>query len=230
MDVFGPRWEGYTDKIAREWAACVKDQDFVLIAGDLSWAMRPEEARPDFEWIGNLPGTKIFIEGNHDYWLTSPKKARSILPDNCRLIQNDSVTIGNIAIAGARLWDIPGLDFSSAVDYRKNEHAKVPNAQTRAPDNVKIYKRELVRLETSLQSMSPEADIRIAMTHYPPIGLDFQETEASRLLEKYRINICVFGHLHNIKPGLRLFGQHNGIDYRLTACDYLEDFRPVRIL
>lgn len=231
MDIFGPQWENHTNKIEKGWRAHISSDDLVLIAGDISWAKHTEEAIPDLNWIGGLPGTKVMIKGNHDYWWNSLAKLRPLLPSSCHLIQNNSYTWNEIAIAGARLWDIPGLSFNAAIDYKEEQATqKTLTEKDHSPDSQQIYQRELGRLETSLKAMHPLAKRRIAMTHYPPIGLDFQETEASRLLEKYRVDICVFGHLHHVKPGLQLFGEHQGIHYYLTACDFLPGFCPLKIL
>ncbi len=199
MDVFGPQWAGYTEKIEKEWRSSISPDDLILIPGDISWAMHPEEARPDLEWIGNLPGTKFLIKGNHDYWCSSLSKLKPILPAYCHLIQNNSLTWKDVSIAGARLWDAPGLSFKDVIDYKQIECVKVLTENDETPDSQKIYQRELGRLETSLRSMNPKAKHRIVMTHYPPVGPALQETEASRLLEKYKVDACVFGHLHNVK-------------------------------
>jgi predicted phosphohydrolase len=230
MDVFGPQWKNYTNKIEQHWRSLVASDDLVLIPGDISWAMQVEEARPDLEWIGNLPGTKVLIKGNHDYWWSSLSKIKGILPPSCHLIQNNSWTWRDISIAGTRLWDTPGLSFNDIIDFKVNERSQKPLLEKdESLESLKIFQRELGRLETSLKSMNPLSKKRIVMTHYPPIGCAFQETEASRLLEKYKVDVCVFGHLHNVKPGLQLFGQHHGVMYYLTACDYLEDFKPLKI-
>ena len=230
MDVFGPQWVGYTDRIEQEWRAVISSDDLVLIAGDISWAMHPEDAKPDLEWIGNMPGTKVLIKGNHDYWSSSLSKLKPILPSSCHLIQNNSFTWNDVTVAGARLWDAPDLSFKEIIDFKQHDCVKALTQNDDTPDSSTVYQRELGRLEASLKSMNPKAKHRIAMTHYPPIGVKFQETEASRLLEKYRVDICVFGHLHNVKPGLQLFGPHHGVHYYLTACDYLPGFKPIRIL
>lgn len=229
MDVFGPQWAGYTDKIEKEWRSSISPDDLVLIPGDISWAMHPEEAMPDLEWIGSLPGTKMLIKGNHDYWWNSLSKLKAILPPSCQLIQNNSLSWNDVAIAGARLWDAPGLSFKEIIDFKQFGCVKPLTESDETPDSQKIYQRELGRLESSLKSMNPKAKQRIVMTHYPPVGAALQETEASRLLEKYRADVCVFGHLHNVKSGLQLFGNLHGVRYYLTACDFLPDFKPLKI-
>ena len=189
MDVFGPQWVDYTDKIEERWRALISDGDLVLIAGDISWAMHPEDALPDFKWIDSLPGTKFLIKGNHDYWWHSLSKIKTILPPSCHLIQNNSLTWNEISVAGARLWDAPELSFSNVIDFKNFGCVKTLTENDKTQDSQRIYQRELGRLETSLKSMNPKAKQRIVMTHYPPIGANFQETEASRMLEKYRVDI-----------------------------------------
>lgn len=231
MDIFGTRWKNYTDKISHHWNSLIESQDLILIAGDISWAMHTEQARPDLEWIGALPGTKVFIKGNHDYWWNSLSKLKPILPSSCHLIQNNSFYWNGIAIGGARLWDVPGLDFNEIIDFQKREgDQKISMEQEDASESIKIYQRELGRLEMSLKSMNPAAKKRIVMTHYPPVGYRLQETEVSRMLEKYQVDICVFGHLHNVKDGLELFGELHGVKYYLTSCDSLDDFKPLKIV
>lgn len=232
MDIFGPGWKDWTDKIEEHWRSLVAPEDLVLIAGDISWAMHLDEAILDLEWIGRLPGTKVLIKGNHDYWWGSLSKVKKILPPSCHLIQNDSWNFGEISIAGTRLWDVPGLKFGDIIDYQPSKDGAVVKPLTATDNSLeseKIYLREVARLETSLKMLSPAAKKRIVMTHYPPIGPQLEETEVSLLLEKYKVDICVFGHLHNVRKGGTLFGVKNGVTYYLTACDYLEDFRPLLI-
>ncbi|WP_068471387.1 metallophosphoesterase [Candidatus Protochlamydia phocaeensis] len=229
MSVFGPQWEAYTEKIEQAWRENISEEDLILIPGDISWALRMEEAQPDLDWIGRLPGTKVLLKGNHDYWWGSLSKIKSFLPASCHLIQNNSFTWKGVSIAGTRLWDIPQLSFDAIINFQEHACVKKLTETDQSEESQKIYQRELGRLEMSLKAMSPDAKLRIAMTHYPPIGPNLQETEATRLLEKYGVQICVFGHLHNVKSHLQLFGTHHGIRYYLTACDYLPDFKPLKI-
>lgn len=231
MDIFGEQWKGWTDKIAQQWHQHISDEDLVLISGDISWAMRPSEAQVDLDWIGSLPGTKILIRGNHDYWWNSLSQVKKILPPSCHPIQNSSFLWHEIAIAGTRLWDDPDLDFSPFMDIANDfSETKRELSTDEHQDNEKIYLRELNRLEASLKTFPVEAKTRIVMTHYPPIGPHLEETRTSKLLEKYQVSICVFGHLHNLKKNLSLFGQKNHVTYYLTACDYLPHFCPLKIL
>ncbi|MEI6242660.1 MAG: metallophosphoesterase [Chlamydiota bacterium] len=227
MEVFGSQWLHYTQKIETSWRKKISSQDLVLIPGDISWAIRLEQALPDLEWIHNLPGTKLLIRGNHDFWWSSLKKVQDILPPSLHVLQNTAFLWNDIAVAGSRLWDTPEYSFSSAIEFTlplTTEKKSLP------PEDEVIFTRELQRLEMSLSQMSSSAKTRIAMTHYPPIGLDLFPSKTSLLFQKYKINISVFGHLHSLKKGIKLFGEKKeGIEYYLTSCDYL-DFSPLQIL
>lgn len=230
MGVFGPEWENYAEKIEETWLQVISKDDLVLIAGDISWAMHLPEAKIDLDWIDHLPGTKVLLKGNHDYWwVRSLSKIKTILPPSCHLIQNNSFYWNKMAIAGARLWDTKEFNFDSYINYKENpkENQKLAQADHSA-EAEKIFQRELGRLETSLQSMNPKAEKRIVMTHYPPISADLKDSTVSKLLEHYQVDICVFGHLHNVKKEFNLFGTHHGITYHLTAADFL-NFKPLLI-
>jgi len=230
MDIFGKQWEQWTVKIEDNWRARIHDDDLVLLAGDTSWAMRPEEARPDLEWIDELPGTKVIIRGNHDYWWTSASQVKKTLPASIHFIQNNAFHWQDITIGGARLWDTAEYNFNDYIDFIHNPRAKtLAEMEKPSSDMEKIYRRELGRLELSLKDLNPKATTRIAMVHYPPISADLKESEASAILERYHIDICVFGHLHNLKKDASLFGTKNDIQYILTSCDYLQ-FVPIKIL
>lgn len=229
MDTFGGSWINYTQKIEENWRHLVAPDDLVLIAGDISWAMHMEEAAIDLEWIHRLPGTKVIIRGNHDYWWTSVSKIEKILPSSIHLIQNNTFLWKDIAIGGSRLWDTPEYSFRQYINYTENPREKKINQPEDPGEAEKIFVRELGRLEMSLKAMNPKARVRIAMTHYAPIGADLQDSRASAILEKYHVNICVFGHLHNVKTDAKLFGEHREIKYLLTSADYL-DFKPLLLI
>ncbi len=237
MDVFGPGWENHAEKIKAHWSAMIGPEDLVLIPGDISWAMRVEEAAADLAWIHALPGTKVMIKGNHDYWWGSLKKVSEILPPSIHLIQNNAFHWRGVAIGGARLWDTPEYSFAKFVEFRENPREKpekpraAPNAEAAVQEELsqKIFDRELQRLQASLKQLQPDAKIRIAMTHYPPIGADLLPSRAAQILEQNQIQICVFGHLHNIKPDCSLFGVARGVRYLLTACDYIRH-QPIAVL
>ncbi len=230
MEVFGEPWIHYTDKIKFNWVSLISSEDLVLIPGDISWAMRPFEARVDLEWIGALPGTKVILRGNHDYWWTSLKQIEAVLPPSMHLIQNNAFRWKEVVIGGARLWDTPEYHFGPYIQYSVNPRAKaLTEAEDTSPDAEKIFLRELGRLELSLKAMQgQDAALRIAMTHYPPIGATLEPSRVSALLEKFKVDICVFGHLHSLKTTEPLFGTKNGIAYHLTSADYL-NFVPIKI-
>lgn len=231
MDIFGDQWKKHAEKIAENWAAKVDPDDLVLIAGDISWAMRLEDVVPDLAWIDQLPGTKVMIRGNHDYWWHSISKIKKLLPPSIHVIQNDSFLWNGVSVAGARMWDTAEFSLTEYLDISEE------SVLTLAPltdkqllrDQEKIFIRELGRLELSLKTLDPNANLRIAMTHYPPISATLEPSRISTLLEKYKIDVCVFGHLHNAKKGQLPFGEKNGVRYLLTACDYL-DFDPIQIV
>lgn len=231
MDVFGPRWEGHAKKIADHWQSLIHPDDLVLIPGDISWAMKVEEAVADLQWIDSLPGTKVMIKGNHDFWWDSLKKITSILPPSIHLIQNNAFHWKEVAIGGARLWDTPEYSFGEYIEFQENPRQKKPETTEELIQeefSEKLFNRELERLANSLKAMSKDAKIRIAMTHYPPIGAKLEPSRAAQILEQYQINACVFGHLHNLKTKLP-FGEKNGVRYLLTSCDTI-DFTPVQII
>lgn len=224
MAAFGSQWEGYMDKMASSWDARVGADDLVLLPGDISWAMKLEEVKADLEWVHARPGKKVMIRGNHDYWWSSSKKMSLVMPPSVHFIHNTAFHWNDVAIGGTRLWDTPEYGFGAYVHFQENPKARaVPK---REEDDVPIFNRELERLKMSLKQMNPRAKVKIAMTHYSPIGADLSPSRASEILEEYRIEICVFGHLHNLKKDVQLFGKVRGIEYILTASDYL-DFTPV---
>jgi len=209
MDVFGKHWEGHVEKMREAWDECVDKKDVVLCPGDLSWAMRLDEAKKDLEWIGQRPGLKILGRGNHDYWWSSIGKVRASLPKSCIALQNDSVDLGEVVVSGSRCWSAPG-----ALDYTEADQ--------------KIYERELLRLKMSLESakkISKEKPI-IASIHYPPFTAKQTPTGFSQLLEEFGVSICVYGHLHGERAHRTAVDKEvDGIRYFLIACDYL-DFKP----
>jgi len=213
MEIFGPQWSRYIERMRDHWVHYVQQDDLVLIAGDISWAMRLEEALPDLQWIESLPGTKAMIRGNHDYWWSSPTKVRSILPPSLHIIQHDAWEWQGYSIGGTRLWDTEEYHYSTPC--------------TPDPEREKIYARELLRLEMSLKAMSSAH--KLVMTHYPPLGTDLKPSRVSKLLTQYGVTDCVFGHMHGLDAAQNYFGTCEGVRYHLTASDYLS-FVPKRIL
>lgn len=231
MDLFGPEWEMHAHQIETAWRASVSPEDLVLIPGDISWAMRLEEAIVDLKWIDALPGTKLLLKGNHDFWWGSLKKVTDVLPPTIHLIQNNSFSWKGVAIGGARLWDSQEYSFESIIAFKENPKENKDHREMKIQNelNEKLFTKELERLERSLATLPSDAKVRIAMTHYPPIGLDLQPSRASSLLEKHGIALCVFGHLHSVKSQEALFGEARGVRYLLASSDYLR-FQPLSLL
>ncbi len=226
MEVFGPAWKSYVELIEENWKKVIGPDDLVLIAGDITWAMKLESALKDLEWIDALPGTKVILKGNHDYWWPTNKKLAEVLPPSIHFINNTAYTMGDITIGGSRLWDTSEYSFQDCITFVENPLVKEKEIDEREVE--RIYNRELGRLRLSLEQLNPNAKYRIAMTHYPPIGADLKDSRASKMLEEFKINVCVFGHLHNVKKEKALFGEKNQILYLFTAADYLS-FKPMLV-
>jgi uncharacterized protein len=228
MDIFGPSWLKHAEKIEKGWVSRVDSKDLVLVPGDISWAMRLDEALPDLEWLHNLPGTKLLVKGNHDYWWASSTKMKAVLPPSIEFLSNSVFNWNGASIGGAKLWDSKEYSFERFIEFRPNPKAKPPHPKD-IDQEEKIFCRELDRLELSLKQLDPNAKLRMAITHYPPIGADLQPSRASAILERHGIQICVFGHLHNIKKEfLPLFGSARGVQYILSSCDAI-DFIPIKV-
>ena len=229
MSVFGPSWEKYAEKIEENWNECIKANDLVLIPGDISWANTLEAAKTDLNWIHELPGTKVILRGNHDYWWASNAKLEKTLPPSIHFIHNTAFNWNDVSIGGSRLWDTEEYNFNSFIEFkenpRANKEAKIPLKE----ETQKIFEKELERLKLSLRGLNPNASIKIALTHYPPIGADLNPSLASAILEEFKIDICVFGHLHSVKKDSLSFGQKRGVRYLFTSSDYLE-FKPLKVL
>ena len=213
MDVFGLEWENYMDKIKNNWCQNIKEDDYVILAGDTSWATYIEEAYNDFKYLSELPGTKIIIKGNHDYWWTTLKKLNKYIEENnfkkIIFLHNDCILYDGVAICGTRGWISPGIDGFNEEDER-------------------IYLRELNRLETSIkQGIRHNAREIIVALHYPPINGNNEVTSGFvDILKKYGIKTCIYGHLHGENRGRGIEGMYEGIDYRLVSSDNF-DFYPV---
>lgn len=202
MDVFGRRWSDHARRIAERWRALVGEEDVVLIPGDISWAMKLDEAKEDLEYLGSLPGRAVMIRGNHDYWWQAIGKLRRALPENVAALQNDHYPLaGPWAVCGTRGWTLPGSDGFSEDDQR-------------------LYEREVNRLALSLESAT-KAGLKpaIAMLHYPPSQRSGAPTGFTQLLEAYGVQLCVYGHLHGEAARGALRGVHRGVRYDLVACD-----------
>ncbi len=226
MEAFGASWENYVKRIEENWKKVIGPEDLVLIAGDITWAMKLEDAMKDLHWIDALPGTKVILKGNHDYWWPSNKKLSETLPPSIHFINNNAFTIGDVTIGGSRLWDTSDYSFSEYINFVESPLVKEKKLEEEEIE--RIYNRELERLRLSLQQLDSKASYRVAMTHYPPISADLKESRASRILEEFGVNVCIFGHLHNVKKDRPLFGEKNQIVYLFTAADYL-NFEPMLV-
>ncbi|MDD4815956.1 MAG: metallophosphoesterase [Clostridia bacterium] len=207
MDIFGGNWENYLQKIVSDWNAKVGEEDIVLIAGDISWAMKLDQTTEDFDFLKKLKGKKIIIRGNHDYWWVSISGVRNILPENVFAIQNDAIKFDDIIICGTRGWTVPETTFETEQDE-------------------KIFKREVIRLNLTLQSakaLQKNNEKIICMMHYPPTNSKKQPSEFTALLEQYGVNKVVFGHLHGKKVKNSLHFSINQVEYFLTSCDLVEN-------
>ncbi|MDP2342315.1 MAG: metallophosphoesterase [Deltaproteobacteria bacterium] len=213
MHVFGEHWKGHDEKMAAAWDASVADDDVVLCPGDLSWAMKLPDAEKDLAWIAARKGRlKVLTRGNHDYWWSAIGKVRSALPPTLVALQNDAIDLGEVVVAGSRLWTCPG-----ALDWDANDE--------------KIYLREVERLRLSLVEGKAKAAGRplLAAVHYPPFDKQQQATPYSNLLEEFGVQMVVYGHLHGRRAHRTAFeGERHGVRYHLIACDHL-DFAPVLV-
>lgn len=203
MDVFGSEWDQHADQIQQSWLNTVKEEDIVLIPGDISWAMTLEEAKPDLDWISKLPGTKLLIRGNHDYWWKGISKVRSVMPHKLYAIQNDAIQISKYIVCGTRGWLLP------------------THPQFKEHDELVLH-RELERLKMSLESAVKLGQKIIVMLHYPPTTQHFEDTPFTKILDRYPVSTCIYGHLHGPSHRFACLGEKNGIRYQLVSSDYLK--------
>lgn len=206
MDKFGPGWENHTERLRENWEKTISDDDIVLIPGDISWALKIEEAMADFEWIHSMPGTKLLSKGNHDLWWSRITYLNSLY-DDIIFLQNECYVAegSDIVITASRGWPYPGSD-----EYTDHDE--------------KIYARELGRMRMGLDAAKREAPDRhiIACLHYPPAGPAGRETEFTKLLEEYGVWKCVYGHLHGMPAyATGIKGEFRGVEYILASYDYL---------
>ena len=210
MDIFGGNWVGYMDKLI-QGVEKITDNDTTVLLGDLSWALSLEDARDDFAWIDKIPGRKIILKGNHDYWWSTAAKFYRFCEENDfsnqLILNNNHYVYEDWAICGTRGWFFE--------EERSGEHDE------------KVFKRELLRLEASLQSAG---DLRkMVFLHYPPIYKGYHCDEIIALLKKYEVSRCFYGHLHGASHGLAIEGLWDGIDYKLVAADKL-NFDPFTVI
>lgn len=212
MDVFGGRWDGYIDKIYQNCKRLLKADDVLIIPGDISWGTYMHQAAEDFKFISSLPGTKIISRGNHDYWWTTKNKLDKMMEEmeitNIKFLHNNFYSYGDTAICGSRGW-----------------------IYSETPENTKIYNRELMRLEYSLEAANKNGFLKkIAVMHYPPYKTpDFPDENIFKILKKYNVEKCLYGHLHGNFDKPVLQGEYNGIEFSLISADYL-NFVPKKII
>ena len=212
MDIFG--WNDYEEKISQDWRTNVKEEDLVLLPGDFSWEMKLENTYKDFQFINNVPGKKLLLKGNHDLWWTTLKRMREFLKEkefnNIDFIYNNSYEFENYIIAGTRGWNLVSENI----------------------DDKKIKDRELLRLENSIidgiQKYGEDKPIIVCM-HYPPLLKDLKNNEFTKILEKYNVKYCLYGHLHG-KSHMNVFdGIYNNVNYKMVSCDYT-GFKLIKII
>jgi hypothetical protein len=208
MDVFGPEWAGHAEKLELNWRAVVGAHDLVLLCGDLSWAMRLNEARPDLDFVDGLPGVKYFIQGNHDYWFSSPGRVRAALGESMHLIRFDAAVHKGVGICGVRGWLWPG-----SPDYKPEEDGR-------------HWKRAVERLRLSLNALRAlEWDVAVSMFHFPPRGAA-DETELSAMIRDAGVRHCIYWHLHGPDAARAFEGEAGGMLYRCVSADRV-NFTPV---
>ena len=209
MDIFGINWENHAEKIKKNWISKVKENDTVILPGDFSWATYLEETYKDFEFLNNLPGKKILLKGNHDYWWTTVSKMKKFLKEknikNIDFLYNNAFLIEDKIITGTRGW----------INTWKSQ------------ENYKILKRENERLKLSISKginqFGKDKEI-ITFIHYPPFykeNLIPEEIDFSKTLKEYNIQKCYYAHLHGESHKDVIEGKINGIDYKLISSDYL---------
>lgn len=209
MDVF-PGWEDYVRRLEKNWRAAVAPRDTVVLPGDLSWAMSLQEAVPDFSFLESLPGHKIILKGNHDYWWTTMRKMNVFLKahdfSTITILHNSAVPVGSFAVCGSRGWFF----------------------DDREPGDRKILLREAGRLDTSIRQAEKTGLEPVAFLHYPPVYSGNECSELMEVLLRHRIRRCFYGHLHGRAAASAFQGEYRGIRMRLVSADRLH-FAPFLI-
>ena len=210
MDIFGEHWIDHENKIFNNWKEIIKEDDLVLLPGDISWALKISEAYYDLKKIDELPGKKVISKGNHDYWWEGPKKLKELDLKTIKFIQNDYYIHENIGVFGTRGWISEDMeDFNS--------------------QDEKIFNRELHRLELSLSKLKEKVDKKIVMIHYPPFNMNSKPNKFVDIMLKYDVDICIYGHLHAEGHRYAVEGNIHGIQFFCVSSDYI-NFKPKKIL
>lgn len=210
MGIFGDHWINHFEKIKSDWLSKVTNEDIVILAGDICWAMNMEEAKSDYSLFMDLPGIKIICKGNHEYYWNSLSKMQNTFPD-LYFIQNNAYKINGYIFCGTRGWDIPNKDST--------------------PEDIKIYHREIERLKLSLnqaKKLQTNNEKIIFLTHFPPYAYPNANSEFTKLFEEFNVKAVVFGHLHGMSIKFPTYQIHNDIEYYLTSADQI-DFKLVEI-
>lgn len=210
MDIFGGAWVGYMEKL-REGLSVIRPEDTTVLLGDLSWALDLSGSKEDFSWINQIPGKKIILKGNHDYWWSTATKFYKFCEENnfsdMLVLNNNSYEYADVAICGTRGWFFE--------EERSDGHDE------------KVFKRELLRLETSLKSAGDKE--KLVFLHYPPRYKGYTCPEILDLLKKYQVRRCFYGHLHGPSHKLAMEGLWDDVEFRLVAADYL-NFKPFSVI
>ena len=210
MDIFGGNWTGYMEKL-KEGRSVITEKDTTVLLGDLSWALSLEESAADFAWINEIPGRKILLKGNHDYWWSTAAKFRKFCEVNgftdMEILNNNCFEYDDWAICGTRGWFFE--------EERSGAHDE------------KVFRRELCRLEASLKAAGEKQ--KLVFLHYPPKYKGYECREILELLEKYEVRRCFYGHLHGGSHRLALEGLWDGVEYRMVSADYL-NFKPYKVI
>lgn len=213
MHIFGGRWQDHPDKIADRWRALVKDGDTVLVGGDISWGISLEEALPDLQFIDELPGRKILLRGNHDYWWSTLQKNRDFLVryglTSIEFMQNNAFEADGFVLCGTRGWYNDPDTAPAETDYQK------------------IVAREAGRLRLSLDAAKNMADEKLVFFHFPPYFGSYICRELINILHEYGIKRVYYGHIHG-QYRLPPHTEFEGITFTLVASDYL-NFTPYLI-
>jgi predicted phosphohydrolase len=210
MDIFGGAWENYTDELTANLNRILTDDSILLIAGDISWAMHLDGAKPDLDFIAGFKGHKVILRGNHDYWWKSISAVRGLVGSKTYAVQNDCVKIGDVIIAGSRGWTEPDG----------------------TPENEKIYNREVLRIQMSLDAavkMREAGDKLIVMTHYPPFTNPQKGSPVTEAIKAASVTAVVYGHIHGKYYKKDIAHTIDDISYYLTSCDILDTI-PKKIL
>lgn len=210
MGIFGDNWLDHEGKIFENWKQIVNEEDLVLVPGDVSWAMKLDDAYIDLLKIDQLPGIKVITKGNHDYWWGTKSKLKALKFNTIHFLQNDYFLYKNIGICGTRGW----ISKDNEEFGEKDE---------------KIFNRELNRLKLSLESIKEDVKEIIVMLHYPPFNIDGSPNEFVEIMKEYKVSTCVYGHLHGEGHKFAVEGEIDGIKFHCVSCDFI-DFRPKRLL